>query len=95
MLQSGIYEHYKGGKFYFLLGVGQFSGTEDDSEAPLYAVYIPLYPHPGAGIIIRSLSEFEDFVNISPCVKRFEHKGETFPLDTQREDNSGSSRETT
>jgi hypothetical protein len=62
IIPSGIWQHYKGG-MYLVLGVSQMSGTEDDPKAELFVVYVPLYKHKGAGLILRPALEFIETVD--------------------------------
>jgi hypothetical protein len=72
MIFTGIYRHYKGG-LYLVLGVSQISGTEDDPQAQRYVVYVPLYTHKGAALILRPVEEFDEMVGTE---QRFKYLGD-------------------
>lgn len=50
--QTGLYEHYKGGRYLVLGTAHDADGGEDR------VVYVPLYPVEGAPLAVRRVSDF-------------------------------------
>ncbi len=69
-LSSGIYEHYKGGR-YLVIGLAR-----DDRDETLLVVYVRLYEKPGVPMTARPLRDFLATVQ-SPAgsVPRFRYVG--------------------
>lgn len=63
-LETGVYQHYKGGK-YLVLGVAKHSETKED-----VVVYVTLYENDMASMWVRPLEMFTENVV---------HEGETVP----------------
>lgn len=84
MIALGYYEHYKG-KMYLLIGIAQSSENSDEFAA----IYIPLYPHQGAGIMFRPLDMFMETVeHEGRTVPRFKYRGQVAvaPVGSDRDD---------
>jgi hypothetical protein len=68
--QTGIYQHYKGGK-YFVLGVAKHSETKED-----LVVYVTLYENDMASMWVRPLVMFTEKIEINgklvPRFKKFD-----------------------
>ncbi len=60
MLISGVYEHYKGGR-YLAIGVGRNTETNE-----LLVAYVPLYQHPNGGppLQFRPFKMWDSFVGL-------------------------------
>ncbi len=56
--QTGIYQHYKGGK-YLVLGVAKHSETKED-----LVVYVTLYENDMASMWVRPLDMFAENVTV-------------------------------
>lgn len=57
--QTGIYQHYKGGK-YLVLGVAKHSETKED-----LVVYVTLYENDMASMWVRPLAMFAENVTVN------------------------------
>lgn len=57
-LETGIYQHYKGGK-YLVLGIAKHSETKED-----LVVYVTLYENDMASMWVRPLAMFTENVTV-------------------------------
>ncbi len=70
MVEPGIYEHYKGGR-YRVIGVGVYESTEES-----VVIYEALYDNDASKLWVRPLESFEETVEVNgetiPRFKRIE-----------------------
>ena len=72
-LKPGVYEHYKGGKKYRVLGVAKHSETMEDM-----VVYEALYENEMSKLWVRPLAMFLGEVEVGgKRMPRFRYRGET------------------